>query len=50
MQSRDDSMNDRGKRYTSKHLPNDLANVLHRPVESAAKSGRPLQRIVIGHI
>ena len=32
-------LNDREKRYTSKHQLNDLTNVLHRPVETAVTSG-----------
>jgi hypothetical protein len=35
-------MNGRGKRWTMKLQPNDLANALRRSVESAAKSGHLL--------
>jgi len=44
MQLKEDLTNDREKRYTSKHQPNDLTNVLHRSVETATQS-RQLERI-----
>ena len=36
----DDLTSGHDKRWTSKHQPNDLPNVLRRPVDSAAESGR----------
>ena len=38
MRWQDDLTRDQEKRYTLKHRLSDLANVLHRPVEIAAKS------------